>query len=488
MPNRENEVIELRRWHGWLLAVIALGFALRLYHLGLASLWYDEQFTRMYPDFGLRYMWTEGMRNETNPPLYFSIMLAWMHLFGSSEFALRLPSVLISTLTIPVVYLLGHKLAGRSVGLIAALIFAIAPMELYYAQEARTYAFMPLPATLMLLGLASFGRWPAWICYTVGAVLLLYLHATAVFIVTAGGLVGLALIWRMHDRGAMLLRWVAVNVVVAAFWIPQLLGVTSQLHTNTFAWMQPTTFWDVRESIATLIVGPATYPDARLQALAIVFGLALLIALIDFRKSYQVVMVLIGMPSVYVILMLGFTLYHPILLPRLLCWLWSPLSVLVACCMVQRRRFLLIGATSLVLTIGLGFQLAQDATAKEPWRLFLSRLDPVLRTALIVTGPSTIPTPLAYYSTLEASYWANDAVASNVVTVRMLQRLRFANLKRADLVAAIRTGGTVVLIQRDIDRRYPPLLDAPPPTRIVTQPCWGGHDCLSALIWGPSQL
>jgi hypothetical protein len=58
----------------------------------------------------------------------------------------------------------------------------------------------------MLLGLASFGRWPAWICYTVGAVLLLYLHATAVFIVTAGGLVGLALIWRMHDRGAMLLR------------------------------------------------------------------------------------------------------------------------------------------------------------------------------------------------------------------------------------------------------------------------------------------
>ena len=158
MPNRENEVIELRRWHGSLLAVIALGFALRLYHLGLASLWYDEQFTRMYPDFGLRYMWTEGMRNETNPPLYFSIMLAWMHLFGSSEFALRLPSVLISTLTIPVVYLLGHKLAGRSVGLIAALIFAIAPMELYYAQEARTYAFMPLPATLMLLGLAGLFR------------------------------------------------------------------------------------------------------------------------------------------------------------------------------------------------------------------------------------------------------------------------------------------------------------------------------------------
>ena len=272
-----------------------------------------------------------------------------------------------------------------------------------------------------------------------------------------------------------------------SIWIPQLLGVISQLHTNTFAWMQPTTFWDVRESIATLIVGPATYPDALLQALAMVFGAALFIALITFRASYRVLVVLFGMPVVYVSLMLGFTLYHPILLPRLLCWLWSPLSVLVACCLVQPRQFLVIGATSVVLMIGLGFQLAQDATAKEPWRPFLARLDPILRTALIVTGPSTIPTPLAYYTNLGAKYWPQDAVANNVVTDRMLQRLRFRYLKRTDLVAAIRTGATVVLIQRDIDRRYPPLQNAPPPDRIVTQPCWGGHDCLAALIWGPSQ-
>ena len=89
-------------------------------------------------------------------------------------------------------------------------------MELYYAQEARTYAFMPLPATLMLLGLAYVERWPALVCYAVGAVVLLYLHATAIFIVTAGGLAGFALVWPLHDRVTMLRRWVVVNVVVAA--------------------------------------------------------------------------------------------------------------------------------------------------------------------------------------------------------------------------------------------------------------------------------
>ena len=301
---------------------------------------------------------------------------------------------------------------------------------------------MPLPATLMLLGLASFGRWPAWICYTVGAVLLLYLHATAVFIVTAGGLVGLALIWRMHDRGAMLLRWVAVNVVVAAFWIPQLLGVTSQLHTNTFAWMQPTTFWDVRgiDSDSDRRTGDLSRCPSTGAGYRLWFGVAHRVDRLQEKLSggHGTDRHAIGVRHPYVRIYSvssDFTAASIVLAVE-------SLSVLVACCMVQRRRFLLIGATSLVLTIGLGFQLAQDATAKEPWRLFLSRLDPVLRTALIVTGPSTIPTPLAYYSTLEASYWPNDAVASNVVTVRMLQRLRFANLKRADLVAAIRTGGT----------------------------------------------
>jgi hypothetical protein len=50
--------------------VILLCFALRIYHLGVASLWSDEFFSRYYPDvFGLHFLLTDGMSSEpTRPP------------------------------------------------------------------------------------------------------------------------------------------------------------------------------------------------------------------------------------------------------------------------------------------------------------------------------------------------------------------------------------------------------------------------------------
>ena len=486
-----------RRRRDWaiLAAVLAFGFGLRIYHLGTASLWYDELFSRFYPELGLRFMWTQGLRAETNPPLYSSLLLAWMHIFGTSETALRLPTVLASILTIPLINLLGRELAGRSCGLIAALIFAAAPMEVYYAQEARTYALMLCPVTLMLLGLAYFARLPRWpgalVCYGTGAVLVFYMHATSVFIVAAGGFTGLAIALTMDgkDRWNMVIRWVAVNVVVAALCIPQLLALLTQVRTNSFSWMQPTTFWDVRASVATMISGPASYPSALQQRLTIMLGVAILAAFIDFRPSLRATLVLIGLPLIYLLLLLVATIFQPLLLPRILCWIWIPLSVLLAYGIVQSRtRILLIGATGLLLAVGLGFQLAQDGTAKEPWRQFIARLDPTLsRANLVVTGPSTMPTALFYYEAdhLRPKYWT-ETFSRNPVTDAIRDMLGFSEIDRNDLHAAIRAGGTVVLIQRVIDAQFLPLLDVPPPARILTQQCWGTGPCLSALIWGPA--
>jgi uncharacterized membrane protein len=478
-----------------LAAVLALGFGLRIYHLGTASLWYDELFSRFYPELGLRFMWTEGLRAETNPPLYYSLLLPWMHIFGTSETALRFPTVLASISTIPLINLLGRELAGRSCGLIATLIFAVAPMEVYFAQEARTYALMLFPVALMLLGLAYFARLPRWtealVCYGTGAVLVFYMHAASVFILAAGGLTGLAIALTMDgkDRWTMVIRWVAVNVAVAALCIPQLLALLAQVRAGSFSWMQPTTFWDVRESVATMISGPATYPPALQQGLTIMLGVALLAAFIDFRPSLRATLVLIALPLIYFLLLLVATISQPLLLPRILCWIWIPLSVLLAYGIVQSRtRILLIGATGLVLAVGLGFQLAQDDTAKEPWRQFLARLDPTLsRANLVVTGPWTTPVALFYYDAAHSRLksWT-ETFSRNPLTATIGGLLGFSEIDRDDLRAAIGAGGTVVLIQRAIDVRLQPPFDVPPPARILTQHCWGTVPCLSASIWEPA--
>src|SRR5271154_6292549 len=78
--------------------IILFCAALRLYHLGAASLWSDEIFSRYYANlFGLHYLLTNGLSRETNPPTYYLLLQGWIALWGSSEAALRSLSALAST-------------------------------------------------------------------------------------------------------------------------------------------------------------------------------------------------------------------------------------------------------------------------------------------------------------------------------------------------------------------------------------------------------
>src|ERR1700684_2761104 len=127
--------------------IVALGCitilcaALSIYHLGAASLWSDEIFSRYYADlFGLHYVLTDGLSKETNPPTYYLLLRGWISLFGDGEAALRSLSAAISILCVPVTYLLGRELGGKSRGRAGALLVALCPASVYFAQETRVYA------------------------------------------------------------------------------------------------------------------------------------------------------------------------------------------------------------------------------------------------------------------------------------------------------------------------------------------------------------
>ena len=141
-----------------LVAIIALGLLLRIHQIGAASLWYDEIFSAYWIHRPLSYLWTDGLIIETTPPLYYSLLKLWVAFAGDGDVALRLFSAAASTATIPLVFLLGAELATPAAGLLAALLFALSPMQIYYAQEARGYAMLPLAFALALLGLLRFLR------------------------------------------------------------------------------------------------------------------------------------------------------------------------------------------------------------------------------------------------------------------------------------------------------------------------------------------
>lgn len=115
-------------------------FLLRLLSLN-QSLWLDEAITakvvRSIPLFEIVSRFSPG---DFHPPLYYIFMKMWSFLFGTSEIAMRMPSVIFSVLTGHAVFLIGSRIKNERFGLLAAAIYLFNPLSVYYAQEARMYA------------------------------------------------------------------------------------------------------------------------------------------------------------------------------------------------------------------------------------------------------------------------------------------------------------------------------------------------------------
>ncbi len=168
--------------------ITAAGAWLRFHNIGSRSLWTDEGFTAAFArldwfDFA-RALW----RREANMTLYYLLMRAWTHL-GDSEALLRAVSAIASVATIPAIYALGRRLFGTTVGLIAAVLFAVNAYSIRYAQEARSYGLVVFLVTLAtyFFAVALEGKQRFWTAYVWASVLAIYAHFFAVLVIIAHG-------------------------------------------------------------------------------------------------------------------------------------------------------------------------------------------------------------------------------------------------------------------------------------------------------------
>ncbi len=135
---------------------IALATAISIYFAltALAStrrLWHDELFTFYIATApSLSRLWQE-VHLDLNPPLEYLAVRASTHLFGLSDYAVRLPSILAFLIgSLSLYRFVGRRLDGWY-ALLAMLVFWASPF-FYYATEARPYALVIgfLGATLLL--------------------------------------------------------------------------------------------------------------------------------------------------------------------------------------------------------------------------------------------------------------------------------------------------------------------------------------------------
>jgi len=185
----------LLSWERPGLAVLLFtGLVLRLAFLDHKSLWLDEAVTLSKALAPLSVI--IPAHDEAHPPLYYLFMHFWVRL-GQSEALLRLPSVIFGTLALPFLYGLSREWIGRGGALLATALLALAPLHIWYSQEARMYSLVPLLALIVAFNavraLRGQGR-GYWVAAVLAALAAIYTDYSAVVGLWLGDLVFLALV------------------------------------------------------------------------------------------------------------------------------------------------------------------------------------------------------------------------------------------------------------------------------------------------------
>ena len=256
-----------------LIVLSVVGGGMRFVNLDRKQFWYDESYTalivsghysrqlsddishRILPLSELTKYRSVGEQSTVNntlgamiedepgkSPIFYFLEQIFCKLFGSSPFVMRLASVIISLLSLPVIFWLARETYGSRILAALTMTFAaISPALIYFAQEARDYTiglfWMFLSSALLLYSLRTSKR-AGWICYS--AALVLGLYSWLITLCAAAGQ-ALYVFASKERRKKSWLPFLLTLIVAGAFFSPWLLVV--EQHTlglkNAYNWMEP---------------------------------------------------------------------------------------------------------------------------------------------------------------------------------------------------------------------------------------------------------
>ncbi|NJD54739.1 MAG: hypothetical protein FIB07_18005 [Candidatus Methanoperedens sp.] len=157
---RQEELEEKKRvykevWYNIVLVgIIILSLILRFNGISTLDYWVDEFYSMVTAQSildGTFPILPSGAENH-RAIVYFHMLAGSIKLFGFNQFAGRFLNLIFTCLTIYTLYLIGHHLFDRLVGIISAFLFSISPLAIHLAREIRMYE-MTTFLSLVTIGL-----------------------------------------------------------------------------------------------------------------------------------------------------------------------------------------------------------------------------------------------------------------------------------------------------------------------------------------------
>lgn len=322
------------------LLILLLATVTRFYHLGHQSLWSDEGNSVILARAGFAEI-ADRTAFDIHPPLYYWLLKSWIACFGESEFGVRSLSAVLAVLLVGGIYYLGRRLFGQAAGLAAMFIAALAPFQVYYAQETRMYMLLTLLGTLCV-ALALELWFPVHFETRTGRILVagsyslivtmgLYTQYAFPIILAVINLVALFVLWPLKSQ---LWAWVRLQTIPLMLYLPWL----------PVAFRQITTWPALRETASLTEIGLTLIETMSLGVWAediskgwlVVFGgLALFGVAVEVRRWWMHVQSLYALTLV-------------------LLWLLLPAGLAIQLFRPAYLKIFLIASPAFCLLVGLG--------------------------------------------------------------------------------------------------------------------------------------
>lgn len=171
--------------HGLTALLFTFALAVRLFALTDESLWLDEIATVDFVrETALLDVIPRTFHIDFHPFAYYLLLDLWTSLAGTTDTAVRLLSALLGASSVALIFHVARVASGSSLaGVLAAIVSAVAPTAVWYAQESRMYVFMLAgyaAALLLLLRIVRSG-WTPWraVAFVSSALAFAYAHAVS---------------------------------------------------------------------------------------------------------------------------------------------------------------------------------------------------------------------------------------------------------------------------------------------------------------------
>ncbi len=390
-----------------IILVLILAAVLRLINLN-QGLWLDEAINVVYAR-STDFWWfvSKYPVGDFHPPGWFALLWVWEYIFGSSEVAVRLPSVILGIATVWLTYLLGKELFNKKIGLFAALLLAIAPLHVYYSQEARMYALAAFSVTLsfyFLNRLILKKRW-ADIGFMVSIVLILYSDYLAYLVIPAQFVY---LILQKKITRQTLTFFLAPNLAILPwlfiFLIQLKTGVNTALNLPGWSNVVGGTFNELLLIPLKTFFGRASFQDRNLYTIvsvlaASIYGVIFASSLRKANQTTKLLIIWIGIPLLSAFLI---SFFVPVLSYFRMIFILPAVYLLLAKGIDNLPKKLALPSfliICLISVLSLGAYYLNPAFQREDWRGAINFISKnINKESVVVFENNEIPAPARYYA------------------------------------------------------------------------------------------